>query len=108
MAIGKPPRGGYSWVWVESFPMKSLRFTAWIMIALALALVGADLVSSLEAGQPVVRTTREIFNLLPGVAINPLGTEGALGALNLAMDLPLWAIVGGIGLLATILVRPVD
>lgn len=88
--------------------MKSLRITAWVMIALALTLVGADLISSLEAGQPVVRTTREIFNLIPGVAISPLGTDGVLGALNLALDLPLWAIVGGIGMVATILVRPVE
>lgn len=88
--------------------MKTLRIIAWTMIALALALVGADLVSSLELGQPVVRTTREILNLIPGIAIDPLGTSGVLGMINLVIDLPLWAIVGLIGLAATILVRPVD
>lgn len=88
--------------------MKSLRLVAWVMIALGLALVGADLISSFEAGQPVVRTTREILNLLPGVGLEPLGTNGGRGALNLVLDLPLWAIVGVIGMLATVLVRPVD
>lgn len=88
--------------------MKSLRMTAWTLVGLALALVGADLISTVETGRPVVRTTREILNLFPGVALDPLGTEGALGAMNLMLDLPLWAIIGSVGLIVTLIVRPVD
>lgn len=75
------------------------------MIALALALIGADLVSSLEEGVPVIRTAREMVNLIPGVDIGP---GDAPRWLRIAIDLPLWAIVGAIGLVATLLVRPVD
>ncbi len=88
--------------------MKSLRIAAWIFVALALALLGADLISSLEMGQPVVRTTREILNLLPGVNIGNLDTSGAVGLVKLVIDLPLWAVIGVLGLAATILVKPVD
>ncbi len=88
--------------------MKTLRMTAWTFVAFALALVGADLVSTLEAGKPVVRTTREVMNLIPGVAIEPLGTTGAAGAANLALDFPLWGVLGLIGVLVTFIVRPAD
>ena len=88
--------------------MKSLRFAAWIFVALALALLGADLISSLEVGQPVVRTTREILNLIPGVAIGNLETSGLVGVIKLLLDLPLWAVIGVLGLIATILVKPID
>ncbi|MEE4210261.1 MAG: hypothetical protein V2I43_13465 [Parvularcula sp.] len=88
--------------------MKTLRISAWVLISLALALVGADIVSSLEMGRPVIRTTREIMNLAPGVAIDPLGTEGFLGMVNLAIDLPLWALFGVAGLVLALLLKPVD
>ncbi|MEO1042656.1 MAG: hypothetical protein AAFX52_10220 [Pseudomonadota bacterium] len=88
--------------------MKSLRMTAWTFVAFALALLGADLISTLEAGQPVVRTTREVINLIPGVAIEPLGTAGAAGVLNLALDLPLWGILGLFGVVATFVFRSSD
>ncbi|NNU16138.1 hypothetical protein HK107_07360 [Parvularcula sp. ZS-1/3] len=88
--------------------MKTLRMVAWIAVALAIALIGADFISSLEAGQPVIRTAREILNLLPGVAIDPMRSEGVMGFFQLFLDLPLWMIIGVIGLIATILIRPVD
>ncbi|MEM7741849.1 MAG: hypothetical protein AAF225_13735 [Pseudomonadota bacterium] len=88
--------------------MKSLRMAAWTFVALALALLGADLISTLEAGQPVVRTTREVINLTPGVAIEPLGTTGAAGLVNLALDVPLWGVLGLIGVLVTFIFRPSD
>lgn len=82
-----------------------LRTTAWVLVALSLALIGADVISSLEAGEPVVRTTREILNLVPALDIGPSESPGWL---RLVIDLPLWAVLGILGLLATILVRPVD
>ncbi|MEO1658233.1 MAG: hypothetical protein AAFR65_10950 [Pseudomonadota bacterium] len=88
--------------------MKTLRMTAWTFVALALALVGADLVSTLETGEPVIRTTREVLNLIPGVAIEPLGTSGAAGVANLALDFPLWGVLGLVGVLVTFVVRPAD
>jgi hypothetical protein len=88
--------------------MKTLRVAAWVLISLALALVGADIVTSLETGEPVVRTAREIANLVPGVRIEPLGTDGVLGMVNLAIDLPLWAIFGAVGLVFSLILKPVD
>lgn len=88
--------------------MKSLRLVAWVFVALALALLGADLISSLEAGQPVIRTTREILNLIPGVSIPNLSTAGIAGIAKILLDLPLWTVVGVVGLAATILVKPVE
>ncbi|MEM0929107.1 MAG: hypothetical protein AAGI89_07435 [Pseudomonadota bacterium] len=88
--------------------MKTLRMTAWTFVALALALVGADLISTLEAGKPVVRTTREVINLIPGVALEPLGTSGAAGIANLMLDFPLWGVLGLFGVLVTFIVRPSD
>jgi len=85
--------------------MKSLRASAWVFIAAALALLGADIVSSLEQSEPVVRSTREILNLLPGVSMEPGSGPGWLRVMT---DLPLWAVLGILGLLATLLVRPVD
>ena len=88
--------------------MKSLRMTAWTFVALALALLGADLISTLETGTPVIRTMREVANLIPGVAIEPLGTTGAAGIANLILDVPLWAVLGLFGVLVTFIVRPAD
>ncbi|MEM9839627.1 MAG: hypothetical protein AAF830_10810 [Pseudomonadota bacterium] len=85
--------------------MASLRLAAWVLVAMALALLGADVITSAEMGQPVVRTTREILNLMPGVAIDP---DAPPPWLRLVVDLPLWGVVGVLGLLATLLVRPVD
>lgn len=85
--------------------MRSLRAAAWVFVGLALALVGADLVTSAEMGQPVIRTTREILNLLPGIAIDPAAPPTWL---RLVIDLPLWAVTGVVGLVATLLVRPVE
>jgi hypothetical protein len=88
--------------------MKGLRIAAWVLIAGALALIGADLISTLEAGEPVIRTVREILNLIPGINIGRLEEGGIAGPVNLFMDLPLWAVFGVLGLIATILVKPVD
>jgi hypothetical protein len=88
--------------------MQGLRVAAWVLIALAIALIGADLISSLEAGQPVVRTVREIISLLPGVELGRMAEGGVGGAVNMLLDLPLWALLGVLGLIATILVKPVE
>ncbi|MCQ8186652.1 hypothetical protein [Parvularcula maris] len=88
--------------------MQGLRIAAWVLIALAIALIGADLISSVEAGQPVVRTVREIVSLLPGVTLGRLAEGGLGGVINLMLDLPLWAVLGVLGLVATILIKPVE
>ncbi|NRA30254.1 MAG: hypothetical protein HRU11_08320 [Parvularculaceae bacterium] len=85
--------------------MKSLRASAWVFIAAALALLGADIISSLEAGEPVVRSMREILNFLPGVDV---AANSGPGWVRVITDLPLWAVLGILGLIATLIVRPVD
>jgi len=85
--------------------MNGLRIAGWTLIGIALALLGADIISSLEQGLPVVRTTREVMNLIPGVAIDSLGTDGPAGVVNLLIDLPLWAFLGGLGILVAALLR---
>ena len=88
--------------------MVAFRLIAWILVALALALLGADAVSSLEAGEPVVRTTAEVLELFgfnSGYAV----PEGGVGkAFSTVLSLPLWAVVGIIGLVLTLVFRPID
>ena len=43
--------------------MAAFRFIAWVLVSIAVALLGADAISSLEHGEPVVRTTAEILGL---------------------------------------------
>jgi hypothetical protein len=88
--------------------MQTLRTVAWVFIALALVFIGADIISSAELGRPEIRTTREIVNLLPGLQIGIPQGGGPAKAAALFLDLPLWAITGVIGFVATVLVRPVE
>ena len=90
--------------------MAAFRFLAWFMVAIAIALLGADAVTSLEAGEPVTRTTAEILGLAGVDAASivknsPGGVSSALGAV---FDLPLWSIVGLIGVILILIFRPLD
>jgi hypothetical protein len=48
--------------------MAAFRILAWILVAIAIALLGADGVSSLESGEPVMRSTEMVLSLF-GIGI---------------------------------------
>lgn len=90
--------------------MAAFRFIAWVLVALAIALLGADGVSSLESGEPVMRTTESILGLVgvngPALVENsPGGVSQALGTI---MGLPLWGVIGIIGIVLTLVFRPME
>jgi hypothetical protein len=90
--------------------MAGVRFASWILVAIAIALLGADAVSSMEAGEPVIRTSAEVLGLVgvngPAVAENSPG--GLAKALATLMKLPLWAVLGAIGVVMTLIFRPME
>ncbi|MDZ7629016.1 MAG: hypothetical protein U5J99_11520 [Parvularculaceae bacterium] len=90
--------------------MAAFRFFSWILVAAALALLGADAVSSMEAGEPVIRTSGEILALIgvngPSVAENSPG--GMAKVLQTLLNLPLWAVLGLIGVVMTLIFRPME
>ena len=90
--------------------MAAFRFFAWLLVSAAVALLGADAISSLEQGAPVVRTTATILDL---VGVNAQGVVdaapgGVAKALATLMNLPLWAVLGLIGVVLTLVFRPMD
>jgi hypothetical protein len=90
--------------------MTAFRFIAWLLIAIAVALLGADAISSLEKSEPVVRTTGDILKLFGvngrGIAeVSPGGVSQAIIAL---LGIPLWAVVGLIGVVLTLVFRPLE
>ena len=73
---------------------------------MGLALLGADAISTLEADEPVIRTTAEVMNIL-GIGISPLESEGAGATVaNFFLKSPLWALLGGLGVIMTLVFRP--
>ena len=90
--------------------MAAFRLLAWVLVASAVALLGADGVSSLEQGEPVMRTTAEILGLIgiDGIGIADASPGGVSQALGTIMNLPLWAVVGIIGVVLTLIFRPMD
>ena len=90
--------------------MAAFRFIAWVLVAVAIALLGADGVSSLETGAPVMRTTETILELigLNGAMIVENAPGGLSQALGTIMSLPLWAVIGLIGVVLTLVFRPID
>ena len=90
--------------------MAAFRFIAWVLLALAIALLGADGVSSLETGEPVMRTTEQIMALLgvDGGAIAENSPSGVDQALSTIMGLPFWAPIGLLGVVLTLVFRPID
>lgn len=87
--------------------MGILRIVAWVLVGLAIALVGADGISTLEAGTPQIRTTAEIIGLL-GADIGLLAGGGAAKAVNFFLAAPLWALLGVVGIVLTLVFRPID
>ncbi|MEL6213174.1 MAG: hypothetical protein AAFY22_13180 [Pseudomonadota bacterium] len=90
--------------------MAAFRFIAWLLVSLAIALLGADAVTSLETGAPVVRSTADIMALFgaDGAAIASAAPGGVAKALATMLGLPLWAITGVIGVVLTLVFRPID
>ena len=88
----------------------AFRFIAWVLVALAIALLGADGVSSLEQQEPVMRTTETILSLfgVAGADIVANAPGGVAQALGTIMSLPLWAVIGLIGVVLTLIFRPID
>ena len=90
--------------------MVAFRFIAWACLALAFALLGADAVSSLEAGVPHMRTTADILMLfhLDSSGWADAAPGGISNALSTILGLPLWGVLGPIGIVLTLVFRPID
>ena len=87
--------------------MGILRIASWILVGLAIALIGADGVTTLEAGTPQVRTTAEIIGLF-GPDVGLVDGGGIAKAANFFLAAPLWAILGLIGVVLTLVFRPIE
>ncbi|RFB05246.1 hypothetical protein DX908_08240 [Parvularcula marina] len=83
--------------------MAVLRIFAWILVALALMLLGYDAVSTLDEGIPVITTTAEFMNIA-GLELSV--PEGGVG--KFFLDLPLWTLIGVPGVILTLVFRPVN
>jgi hypothetical protein len=90
--------------------MAAFRFIAWILVAIAVALLGADGVASLEQGEPIMRSTADIMMLvgIDGGAMAESAPGGVSQALGTIMGLPLWGVLGIIGVVLTLIFRPME
>jgi len=86
------------------------RFFSWVLVFIAIALIGADAIESLEQKEPIVRTTAEILALIgiDGYAVAEGSPGGLRQALSALMGIPLWAIIGLIGVVLTLIFRPIE
>jgi hypothetical protein len=99
-------------VWGSVGPMAILRFIAFLLIVSGLMLLGADVVSMLETGEPKMRSIQAIWDLFVQG-----GAEGFVGWAQTSMPAPLpegiatilswpaWACAGVLGVLLAILFR---
>ncbi|MEM6650846.1 MAG: hypothetical protein AAF603_11420, partial [Pseudomonadota bacterium] len=67
----------------------------------------ADGISTLEAGEPVVRTTAEILSAF-GLQLTPMDGGGLAGIANFFLNAPLWMLLGISGIILTLVFRPID
>lgn len=90
--------------------MAAFRFIAWVLVGLAIALLGADGITSLESGEPVMRSTEQVLALIGinGGAITENSPGGVSGALGTVLSLPLWGVIGIIGVVLTLIFRPME
>ncbi len=87
--------------------MGLFRIFSWILVAAGLALLGADAITTLEQGTMEIRTTAEIFSLIGFDIANV--ENGPLAKLaNFFLNAPLWGVVGGAGVILTLVFRPID
>ncbi len=87
--------------------MAILRILAWLLVGLALMLLGADAIATLESGVPEVRTTAEVIALF-GPELDYLEGGGIGKVANFLLAAPLWAIVGIVGVVLTLVFRPIS
>ncbi|MFC2950595.1 hypothetical protein ACFOOP_01555 [Marinicaulis aureus] len=90
--------------------MAAFRILAWVLVAVAIALLGADGVSSLETGEPVMRSTEFVLSLIgiDGAALAENSPGGVSQAIGTIMSLPLWGVIGIVGVVMTLIFRPID
>lgn len=87
--------------------MGAFRILAWIMVAVGLALLGADIMSSLEGGILEIRTTAEILAMM-GLEIANVESGPIAPIINFFLNAPLWGVIGGLGVILTLVFRPLD
>ena len=88
--------------------MGFFRLLSWVLVAMGLAFLGADGISTLENGVPEIRTTAEIMQLFK-LNISTLdGGGAAAGVANFFLKAPFWAVVGSLGVIMTLIFRPLD
>ncbi len=87
--------------------MGILRIVAWILVGLGIALIGADGISTLEQGETVLRSSREILALF-GLEIGILEDGFAAGVGNVLLGAPGWMVLGLLGVILVLIFRPVD
>ncbi len=85
------------------------RAIAWLFVALAIALLGADAITSLEDGL-TLRTTGDILMLfgLDAAALADSAPGAVAPVAGALVNFFPWAILGAIGLLLTLVFRPID
>ena len=90
--------------------MAAFRIIAWVLVAVAIALLGADGVSSLETGEPFIRSTEFVLGLIgiDGGALVENSPGGISQAIGTIMGLPLWGVLGIIGVVMTLIFRPME
>lgn len=90
--------------------MAGFRFLAWLLVSIAVALLGSDAISSLEKGAPVMRSTAYILSLfgIDGGALAGGAPDSLAQAIKTVLDVPLWAVVGLIGVVLTLVFRPME
>lgn len=90
--------------------MAGFRFLAWLLVSIAVALLGADAISSLEKGAPVMRSTATILSLfgVDGAMLAGGAPESIAQAIKTLLDVPLWAVIGLIGVVLTLVFRPME
>ncbi|MEM1103998.1 MAG: hypothetical protein AAGH48_07815 [Pseudomonadota bacterium] len=90
--------------------MAAFRYLSWIVVALALMLLGADVMTSLERGGVEMRSVADILSMV-GVDLGGAGKKapgGAGQALAAVLGVPMWAVLGAIGTLLVLVFRPMD
>ncbi|MBB4658316.1 hypothetical protein [Parvularcula dongshanensis] len=85
--------------------MNAFRILAYVLLGLALALFGADVVTSLEAQQVTLRATRAILSLFGlDLGVQEGGWFARVG--NFLLATPLWASLATLGALMVLILRP--
>ena len=90
--------------------MVAFRFISWFLVAVALMLLGADAISSLETGAVEMRSVAEVLSLfgLNAPALIAAAPGGVSQALAAVLGVPLWAVFGVIGVILVLVFRPMD